>query len=132
VDPRGADWERYRGADLVTPNRRELAEAAGGCGPGLDEVAATAKRLIRAHGLGAVLVTLSDQGMLAVDGAGGCVHLPALAREVFDVSGAGDTVIATVATAMAAGAALPSAARLAHIAAGAPRPPTWARGGRAP
>ncbi|HEX6101509.1 MAG TPA: D-glycero-beta-D-manno-heptose 1-phosphate adenylyltransferase [Alphaproteobacteria bacterium] len=117
VDPRGADWSRYRGADLITPNRRELAEASGAKLVGLDSIEAAARALLKAHALGAVLVTLSEQGMLIVE-AGRSTHVPAAAREVFDVSGAGDTVIAVAAAAMAAGASLSDAARLANLAAG--------------
>jgi D-beta-D-heptose 7-phosphate kinase/D-beta-D-heptose 1-phosphate adenosyltransferase len=117
VDPRGSDWSRYRGADLVTPNRRELAEAAGAMPEDLAAIERAASDLAGAHGLGAVLVTLSERGMLLVrpDGA---VHVRAAAREVYDVSGAGDTVIATAAAAVAAGASLEEAARLATVAAG--------------
>jgi D-beta-D-heptose 7-phosphate kinase/D-beta-D-heptose 1-phosphate adenosyltransferase len=116
VDPRG-DWARYRGADLLTPNRRELAEAAGEALNGLEAIEAAARRLLRAHGLGAVLVTLSEQGMLLVEERG-ARHFSAAAREVFDVSGAGDTVIAVLAAAVGAGAGLAEAAQLANAAAG--------------
>ena len=117
VDPRGRDWSRYRGADLITPNRRELADAAGETSSGFEAIETAARRLLRAHGLGAVLVTLSEQGMLLVE-EGAARHLPAAAREVFDVSGAGDTVIAVAAAAMATGATLAEAAVLANAAAG--------------
>lgn len=117
VDPRGADWSRYRGADLITPNRRELAQAAGEAPARLEAIAAAAGRLITAHALGAVLVTLSDEGSLLVEPDGRARHLPAAAREVFDVTGAGDTVIAVAAAAMAAGASLLEAAELANRAA---------------
>jgi D-beta-D-heptose 7-phosphate kinase / D-beta-D-heptose 1-phosphate adenosyltransferase len=117
VDPRGADWSRYRGADLITPNRRELSEAAGARLSRLEETEAAALRLLHAHGLGAVLVTLSEQGMLLVE-PGGARHIAAAAREVSDVSGAGDTVIAVAAVAVAAGAGLMEAAGLANLAAG--------------
>jgi D-beta-D-heptose 7-phosphate kinase / D-beta-D-heptose 1-phosphate adenosyltransferase len=117
VDPRGADWSRYRGADLITPNRRELSEAAGAGLSRLEEIEAAALRLLHAHGLGAVLVTLSEQGMLLVE-PGGARHIAAAAREVFDVSGAGDTVVATLALAHAAGRPLEEAMRLANAAAG--------------
>ena len=117
VDPRGADWSRYRGADLVTPNRRELAEAAGSKPADLDRIEAVARTLLNSHALGAILVTLSEQGMLIVR-PGDARHIPASAREVFDVSGAGDTVIAVTAAAIAAGASLERAAALANIAAG--------------
>ena len=106
VDPRGADWSRYCGADLVTPNRRELATAAGQALPDRDAIGAAARGLLDGHSFGgAVLVTLSEQGMLLVT-AHETTHLPAMAREVADVTGAGDTVIATVAAAVAAGASM--------------------------
>ena len=105
VDPRGSDWSRYRGADLLTPNRRELAIAAGQALTDRDAVGPAARRLREVHCLGALLVTLSEQGMLLVT-ADETTHLPAMAREVADVTGAGDTVIAAVAAAVAAGASL--------------------------
>lgn len=106
VDPKGADYGRYAGADLVTPNRSELHAATGLAVETDDEVAAAAGRLIEAYGFGAVLATRSQDGMTLVEGAGEAVHLAAEAREVFDVSGAGDTVVATLAAARAAGASL--------------------------
>ncbi len=117
VDPKGPDYARYAGADVVTPNRRELAEATGL--PVDDEAAivAAGTALREAHGFGAVLVTRAEDGMTLLD-ADGVHHFPAEAAEVFDVSGAGDTVVATLAAAMAAGLPLPMAARLANIAAG--------------
>ncbi len=117
VDPKGADYSRYAGADVVTPNRRELAEATGLPVDTEAEIAAAATALRDAHGFGAVLVTRAEDGMTLLD-AGGIHHFPAEAAEVFDVSGAGDTVVATLAAAMAAGLPLPMAARLANIAAG--------------
>ncbi len=117
VDPRGPDWSRYRGADLITPNRRELAQAAGETPAELEAIEAAARRLLRTHKLGAVLVTLSEQGVLLVE-SGTSRHVPAAAREVFDVSGAGDTVIAAAVAAMAVGARAEEAARLANLAAG--------------
>lgn len=117
VDPKGADFGRYRGAEVITPNRRELAIAAGQpVAPG--EEAACARALQARCGLGAVLVTMGRDGMLLVGADGTPLPLPAQAREVFDVSGAGDTVAAVLAAALAAGAALPEAAALANTAAG--------------
>jgi D-beta-D-heptose 7-phosphate kinase/D-beta-D-heptose 1-phosphate adenosyltransferase len=119
VDPKGPDWSRYAGADLITPNRRELAEGSGLPAGTEDEIVAAARALIAAHGFGAVLTTRSEDGMTLVWDAGQSVrHYPAEAAEVFDVSGAGDTVLATVAAGLASGLALPVAARLANIAAG--------------
>ncbi len=117
VDPKGRDYARYAGADVITPNRRELAEATGMPVDTEKDLVAAAQSLRTAHGFGAVLVTRSEDGMsLVMDG--GPFHYPAEAADVFDVSGAGDTVVATLAAGMAAGLDLPIAARLANIAAG--------------
>lgn len=117
VDPKGADFSRYRGASIITPNRHELAIAAGGT-VAADEEAACARALRIRHDLSAVLVTLGRDGMLLIDENDDALALPAEARDVFDVSGAGDTVAATLAAALAAGATLPEAAALANAAAG--------------
>ncbi|MCC7429198.1 MAG: D-glycero-beta-D-manno-heptose-7-phosphate kinase [Alphaproteobacteria bacterium] len=120
VDPKGADYGRYRGADLLTPNRRELSEATGMPTRSDSEVVAAARKLIARAGVEAVLCTRSEDGMTLLAGKDGGIvrHFPAEAREVFDVSGAGDTVVAVLAAALGAGLALPVAARLANIAAG--------------
>ncbi|MFD2234583.1 D-glycero-beta-D-manno-heptose-7-phosphate kinase [Phaeospirillum tilakii] len=118
VDPKGNDYSVYRGATVVTPNRKELHEATGLAVDSDDEVVAAARRLIETCGIHTVLVTRSQDGMTLVEGGGAVHHLPAEAREVFDVSGAGDTVVATLAAALASGAGLPEAARLANVAAG--------------
>lgn len=119
VDPKGKDFSIYRGADIVTPNRKELAEAAGANNPkGDDQIIAAAKKIIRECGIKTVLATRSEDGMSVVPSVGEALHLKAQAREVFDVSGAGDTVIATMAAAMAAGADTAGAAKLANIAGG--------------
>jgi D-beta-D-heptose 7-phosphate kinase/D-beta-D-heptose 1-phosphate adenosyltransferase len=117
VDPKGDDFTRYRGASLVTPNRRELAEASRMPAATDDEVIAAARAIIGRCGIAAVLCTRSAEGMtlVAEDAAD---HLPAEARAVFDVSGAGDTVVAAVAAALGAGMALVDAAMLANVAAG--------------
>ena len=123
VDPKGRDYGLYRGADLVTPNRRELAEASGLATGTDEEVLAACRALMAAAGLGGVLATRSEQGMTLVAGVAGggaeeVLHLRAEAREVYDVSGAGDTVAAVLGAALAAGAAPAQAARLANLAAG--------------
>jgi len=121
VDPKGADYGRYSGADLVTPNRRELSEATGMPAGSDAEVIAAARQLIRTSGIKAVLVTRSQDGMTLVQGEAAdapVLHLPATAREVFDVSGAGDTVVATIAAGLAAGIGLDDSCRLANAAAG--------------
>ena len=117
VDPKGVDFTRYRGADVITPNRRELAAASRMPTDTDDEVAAAARHLIASCGLGAVIATRGAAGMTVVTETEE-VHLSALAREVFDVSGAGDTVVATVAAGLAAGMNLVDAAQLANVAAG--------------
>jgi len=118
VDPKGGDYARYRGADLLTPNRNELREATRMPVDGDEEIVAAAHHLIESCGVGAVLVTRGGDGMTLVAGDAGPVHLPALAREVFDVSGAGDTVVAVLAAGLAAGLEAAVAAELANVAAG--------------
>ncbi len=117
VDPKGADWARYAGAALVTPNKRELAEASRGALGDDAALAAAARALMARHRIAQILVTRGAEGMTLV-GPTGETHLPAEAREVFDVSGAGDTVVAVVAAGLAAGLAAEDAARLANVAAG--------------
>jgi D-beta-D-heptose 7-phosphate kinase/D-beta-D-heptose 1-phosphate adenosyltransferase len=118
IDPKSLDMRLYRGARCVKPNLRELA-ASSAMPVGSDaEVIAAATMLLRASGVEAILATRSDKGMVLVEATGG-VHLePARAREVYDVSGAGDTVIALLALACASGYSLPEAMRLANVAAG--------------
>lgn len=123
VDPKREDFAFYRGATVLTPNLRELRAAAGAQRPALPaetdaDLAAAARALMAGAEAGAILVTRSEKGMLLVEAGGGVHAVPAHAREVFDVSGAGDTVIAVVALAVAAGHALPRAMRIANAAAG--------------
>lgn len=120
VDPKGRDFSRYRGATLVTPNRKELAEASDLPTGDDAEVTAACRKVIATAGLKGVLATRSQDGMSLISGPAGETvhHLPAEAREVFDVSGAGDTVVATLAAALGAGVAPPDAAELANVAAG--------------
>ena len=114
VDPNGDDYGRYRGASLVTPNRSEMREAVG-TWRDEDDLSARAQRLREALGLQALLVTRSEQGMTLYT-AEGRDHVDAQAREVFDVSGAGDTVIATLALMQAVGLDLHAAMRWANLA----------------
>ena len=116
VDPKG-DFGRYAGADFVTPNRRELAEAAGTPADTDREVEAAGRTLMSRHGFRAVVATRSERG-LSVVRPDCALHAPTQAREVFDVSGAGDTGVATLALALAGGAELEEAADLANAAAG--------------
>ena len=118
VDPKGSDYACYRGADLVTPNRAELALASGMPVERDDDIVAAAQALIERCRFGAVLATRGADGMTLVTARGQVDHLAAEAREVFDVSGAGDTVVATLAAALAVGLDLVDAARLANVAAG--------------
>jgi D-beta-D-heptose 7-phosphate kinase/D-beta-D-heptose 1-phosphate adenosyltransferase len=117
VDPKGRDYTRYNGADIVTPNRRELAEATGLSVDTESGIVAAAQVLLQRHGFGAVLVTRAEDGMSLIT-ANEIRHYPGEAPEVFDVSGAGDTVVATLAAAMAVDVPLFDAARLANIAGG--------------
>ena len=118
VDPKGRDFSRYAGADVITPSRRELADATGMPVDTEAAIVLAARSLQAAHGFGAVLVTRAEQGMTLVTADGAAHHFPAEAADVYDVSGAGDTVVATLAAGLAAGLDLPVAARLANIAAG--------------
>ena len=119
VDPKGRDYGRYRGADLLTPNRLELAEAAGRPIVTAEELESAGREVMAACGLANLLITRSEDGiMLLSAGRAEPVFLPSQAREVFDVSGAGDTVAAVMAAAMGAGACLEVGARLANLAAG--------------
>jgi D-beta-D-heptose 7-phosphate kinase/D-beta-D-heptose 1-phosphate adenosyltransferase len=118
VDPKGNDYARYRGATILTPNRRE-AEAASGIaitdGASLE---CAARLLLDQADLSALLITRSEEGMSLFPREGEALHIPTVAREVFDVTGAGDTVLAVLGLAMAGGQTLPEAARLANLAAG--------------
>jgi rfaE bifunctional protein kinase chain/domain len=116
VDPKGDDYERYRGATLLTPNRSEFREVAGRW-KDEEDLTRRAQELRERLGLGALLVTRSEEGMTLYRQAGR-LHVPTVAREVFDVSGAGDTVIAMLGVMLAAGAGLEDAVQLANRAAG--------------
>jgi len=116
VDPKGEDYTRYRGATLLTPNRSEFRQVVGRWA-NESELAAKAEALRRELALEALLVTRAEEGMSLYSGAG-ALTIPAQSREVFDVSGAGDTVIATLGVLLAAGAPLPDAVRVANEAAG--------------
>ena len=117
VDPKGADFSRYAGAACITPNAAEMALAAGLPTRTEDECAAAARAVMARDGIGAILVTRSARGMVLVRPQA-TLSVPARAQEVFDVSGAGDTVIAALALGVAAGRGLEDAMRLANAAAG--------------
>ncbi len=116
VDPKGDDFARYRGATLLTPNRGEFRQVAGRWKDESD-LAMRAEALRSELDLEALLVTRSEEGMSLFSSAG-AMHEPTQAQEVYDVSGAGDTVIATLGLMMAAGVEMPEAVRIANRAAG--------------
>jgi len=116
VDPKGDDYQRYSGATLLTPNRSEFREVAGGWKTEA-ELNAKAEKLRTELQLEALLVTRSEEGM-SLYRANEVLNEPTQTREVFDVSGAGDTVIATIAVMLASGSDLPAAVRIANRAAG--------------
>jgi D-beta-D-heptose 7-phosphate kinase/D-beta-D-heptose 1-phosphate adenosyltransferase len=118
VDPKGTDYQAYRGATLIKPNRRELGAATNRAVDSEAAITAAARALIDECGFAAVLVSLSQDGMMLVEAGGDMHKLGAEAREVYDVSGAGDTAVAVLAAALGAGASLRDAARLANVAAG--------------
>ena len=117
VDPKGTDFEKYRGASLITPNQTEF-EAVAGKSESDEVLVERARAMMDKLELDALLVTRSEKGMLLVEAGGEPLFLSTQAREVFDVTGAGDTVIATLAAALASGQNLSSAAALANLAAG--------------
>lgn len=116
VDPKGLDFTKYRGASLLTPNESEFEAVAGVCDTDTSLVK-KAKAMLSDLQLDALLVTRSEKGMLLVEADEEPVFLSTQAREVFDVTGAGDTVIATLAGALASGQVLAEAAALANVAA---------------
>ncbi|MBL0122561.1 MAG: D-glycero-beta-D-manno-heptose-7-phosphate kinase [Betaproteobacteria bacterium] len=116
VDPKGDDYSKYRGATLLTPNRGEFREYAGRWKNEV-ELAGKADKLRQELDIDALLVTRSEEGMTLFT-AEGAAHEPTRAREVFDVSGAGDTVIATMGLMLAAGASMIDAMHIANLAAG--------------
>ena len=117
VDPKGSDFERYRGATLMTPNLSEF-EAVVGAVASEQELVEKGLQLIASLQLEALLVTRGEHGMTLLRPGHPELHLPARAREVYDVTGAGDTVISTLAVSMAAGSSMEDAVALANIAAG--------------
>jgi D-beta-D-heptose 7-phosphate kinase/D-beta-D-heptose 1-phosphate adenosyltransferase len=117
VDPKGTDFGKYRGASLLTPNQSEFEAVAGRCASD-EELVDRARTMMDDLDLDALLVTRSEKGMLLVESGARPLFLSTQAREVYDVTGAGDTVIATLAGALASGQDLASSAALANIAAG--------------
>ena len=116
VDPKGDDYSRYKGATLITPNRSEFREVAGRW-KSEEDLTERAQKLRAELGVNALLITRSEEGMTLYR-QGERLHVPAVAREVYDVSGAGDTVIAVLGVMLAAGATFADALELANKAAG--------------
>lgn len=118
VDPKGKDWSKYTGANMVTPNVKELSDIVGYNVPNSDDaITQAATEAIRANNLTSLLVTRSEKGISLI-GNDSPVHLPTHSEEVFDVSGAGDTVVAMFSLCLAAGYDLQRAMKMANIAAG--------------
>jgi len=117
IDPKALDFRRYKGATLITPNMAEFELVAGVCA-NEQELVEKGVRLLEQHDLEALLVTRGEHGMTLLRQGAPEFHLPTQAREVFDVTGAGDTVISVLAAALAAGEELPAATALANLAAG--------------
>ena len=118
IDPKGEDYSIYAGADLLTPNRRELEIASNASLGDHNAIDAAARKLMELYQIGAILVTLGEGGMMLVAGDESAHHFPTAARKIFDVSGAGDTVVATLAAALAVKIPWTEACLLANRAAG--------------
>lgn len=117
VDPKGRHYEKYSGASLLTPNLKELEFATGVAAKQMEAFIDAGRQAVVDLGLQAIVVTQGEQGMTLI-ARDETVHSPAIARQVFDVSGAGDTVIATLAAGMLAGLSRPDMLHLANVAAG--------------
>ena len=118
VDPKGRDYSRYQGASVLTPNRREAALACNLEDTGKTVAIVAGEMLCGERDFAAVLITQGEDGMTLFEQNGTSIHFPALAREVYDVTGAGDTVIASIAVSLGAGLDIQEAAKIANIAAG--------------
>jgi D-beta-D-heptose 7-phosphate kinase/D-beta-D-heptose 1-phosphate adenosyltransferase len=117
IDPKGTNFDRYRGATLLTPNLSEFEAVVGKCADD-EDIEQKGEQLRGNLGLQALLITRSERGMTLIRESHQPLHIPTHAREVFDVTGAGDTVISVMAAAMAAGDDLADAMHLANLAAG--------------
>ncbi|MDH3355690.1 MAG: bifunctional D-glycero-beta-D-manno-heptose-7-phosphate kinase/D-glycero-beta-D-manno-heptose 1-phosphate adenylyltransferase HldE [Chromatiales bacterium] len=117
VDPKGSDFSSYRGATLITPNFNEFEAVVGSCS-NEDEIEHKGEVLRKELDLDALLITRSEQGMTLIQTEKDTIHIPTKARDVFDVTGAGDTVISALAVALAAGESFESATILSNLAAG--------------
>ncbi len=118
IDPKGKDFIRYKGANLLTPNKQELSLASPITIKTEEDLISASRYLLEKAKLQALIITRGSEGMTLVDTSGNVEHIQTQALEVFDVSGAGDTVIATIAACIAAGSSLPTAMRIANAAAG--------------
>ena len=116
IDPKGRDFSRYHGASLLTPNRKELTEVSGTPIRTVEDAEKAARALIDQHALDGVLAKLGSDGVCLVMRGKPAQHFRTTAREAFDVSGAGDTVVATLALALAGGVSVENAAELANLA----------------
>ncbi len=117
VDPKSNDYSVYRGATVITPNLKEFEAVVGHCAT-VDILVEKAKNLLLAYQIDALVVTRAEQGLSIILANGETTHVPAIVREVHDVTGAGDTVVAVLGSALASGLDLVSAATLGNIAAG--------------
>lgn len=118
VDPKGKNFSKYKRATVLTPNLKEAVEASGFDENQIDLISKAGNKILDESELDAILITQGEKGMTLLQKNGEKHYLEALARNVFDVTGAGDTVIAVIAVAVAAGVSLLGAAKLANIAAG--------------
>jgi D-beta-D-heptose 7-phosphate kinase/D-beta-D-heptose 1-phosphate adenosyltransferase len=118
VDPKGKDWERYKGATCVTPNTKELEQVCDDKIDGKDDLQTAMESIITKYDLSWLLVTRGPLGMCLAKKNEDAIFIPAIAREVYDVSGAGDSVVATLSLGVASGLTFPEAAKLANVAAG--------------
>ncbi len=116
VDPKGSDFSIYRGANIITPNLKEFETIVGSCKTEAD-IVEKGQAFLRSHQIDTLLLTRGERGMTLIQQNQDEFHLPAHAREVFDVTGAGDTVIATLGSAIAAGSSLEDATAYANLAA---------------
>ncbi|HLG13085.1 MAG TPA: D-glycero-beta-D-manno-heptose-7-phosphate kinase [Blastocatellia bacterium] len=118
LDPKMRSFDLYQPVTVITPNNQEAAEAAGIAIEGDESLAAAGRKILASANCRAVLITRGEEGMTLFTDDGGVTHIPTVAREVYDVTGAGDTVIATLGAALTAGASFLEAAVLANHAAG--------------
>ncbi len=118
VDPKMKHFDYYQGATVITPNTTEASIASGITIQDDESLAREGERLLQQSGASAILITRGEHGLSLFERGGSVTHIPAVARDVFDVTGAGDTVVSTLALSLASGATLKEAARLANYAAG--------------